>query len=85
MNSTIYDDIQTSSDTDLVVSIGSKSVAGIKPINEDCAGFFVPDDNLRLQNKGIALAIADGVSTAEAGQEASVTPSRLEPQPGACS
>ncbi|MCG8671064.1 MAG: bifunctional protein-serine/threonine kinase/phosphatase [Pseudomonadales bacterium] len=33
----------------------------------------MPDDQHRMQNKGIALAIADGVSTAEAGQEASLT------------
>lgn len=53
--------------------MGSYSIAGVKPINEDCVGYCLPEDGHKLQNKGIALAVADGVSTAEAGQEASLT------------
>jgi len=46
------------------------SEAGIKPTNEDCCGFFMPEDNL-INTKGIAVVIADGVSGSEAGKEAS--------------
>lgn len=60
-------------DHQLKVNIGCHSIAGIKPQNEDCVGFLVPEDKHKLENKGIAVAIADGVSTAEAGQEASET------------
>ena len=59
--------------TRLNVDIGSYSIAGIKPDNEDCVGFHIPEDNHKLETKGIAVAIADGVSTAEAGREASQT------------
>ncbi|KZY42323.1 MULTISPECIES: bifunctional protein-serine/threonine kinase/phosphatase [unclassified Oleiphilus] len=47
--------------------------AGIKPINEDSAGVKVPEDSYLLNNKGCALVVADGVSSAEAGREASHT------------
>lgn len=68
-------DINTKRDSgkNLVVDIGSYSIAGIKPQNEDCVGFVVPEDSNKLENKGVAIAIADGVSTAEAGKEASHT------------
>lgn len=41
-------------------------------MNEDAIGIRIPDDNL-LTTKGIAAVIADGVSAAEAGREASET------------
>ncbi len=47
--------------------------AGAKPINEDSAGVRVPEDNYLLSHKGCALVVADGVSSAEAGREASHT------------
>lgn len=49
------------------------SVKGLKPENEDCAAIEIPTDEYLLRNKGIALAVADGVSSAEAGKEASNT------------
>lgn len=42
-------------------------------VNEDCAGVSVPEDEHSLFNKGAVLAVADGVSSAEAGREASHT------------
>lgn len=42
-------------------------------VNEDCAGVSVPVDEHSLLNKGAVLAVADGVSSAEAGREASHT------------
>jgi protein phosphatase len=49
------------------------SVTGLKSHNEDCAGVLVPEDPYLALNKGIALVVADGVSSAEAGKEASQT------------
>ncbi|MDM3870381.1 bifunctional protein-serine/threonine kinase/phosphatase [Porticoccus sp. W117] len=46
---------------------------GRKAINEDCAGLHIPDDPYLLGSKGAALVVADGVSSAEAGKEASDT------------
>jgi len=57
----------------LTVDAAWCSIAGRKPINEDCAGLRLPDDEFLLQNKGVALVVADGVSSAEAGREASQT------------
>ncbi|WP_395344494.1 protein kinase domain-containing protein [Ningiella sp. W23] len=51
--------------------IGQYSIAGIKTINEDAAGAHQPEHEHALVNKGVALAIADGVSSAEAGKQAS--------------
>ncbi|MDP6968091.1 MAG: bifunctional protein-serine/threonine kinase/phosphatase [Gammaproteobacteria bacterium] len=45
------------------------SQTGRKHRNEDCLGFFAPQDNL-LTTKGACAIIADGVSSAEAGGEA---------------
>lgn len=55
----------------LAVKIGFASVAGMKAVNEDAVGGLVPDNPHALLNKGVALVIADGVSSAEAGQQAS--------------
>lgn len=54
----------------LRISAGQSSLAGRKEANEDALGIRVPADPL-LTTKGIALAIADGVSDAEHGKEAS--------------
>ena len=59
--------------TEAQLDIASFCEAGIKPINEDAVRFEQPVEAYRLENKGIVLALADGVSTAEAGREASRT------------
>ncbi len=56
--------------TELVVSTGQCSDAGRKPQNEDFHGLHIPDAG-QLRTKGIAAAIADGVSSCASGQEAS--------------
>ncbi len=55
---------------DLRVRYGQATTAGAKSENEDCLGIRIPDDEA-LTTKGIALVIADGVSAADAGKEAS--------------
>lgn len=59
--------------TYLSVEIGQCTTKGVKEQNEDHVGSFVPTASIQLENKGIALAVADGVSSAEAGREASQT------------
>jgi serine/threonine protein kinase len=54
----------------LQVAIGTFSEAGRKSCNQDCLGYRVPDENL-CRTKGIAAAIADGISSSEYGKEAS--------------
>ncbi len=49
------------------------STAGIKAVNEDAVGLRIPEDDYLLNHKGVAMVVADGVSSAEAGQEASRT------------
>ena len=56
----------------LAVSAAQRSEAGVKPDNEDCVGIRVPPEP-ELTAKGIACVIADGVSAADAGKEASET------------
>jgi protein phosphatase len=65
--------VTESETTYLTVGVGSCSTKGVKERNEDHVGSFVPTSLHQLENKGIALAVADGVSSAEAGQEASHT------------
>jgi serine/threonine protein phosphatase PrpC len=56
----------------LAVSIGQFSSAGIRPKNQDFLGAIVPAAPLdRL--KGVAVAIADGVSSSEVGHVAAET------------
>ena len=55
------------------VDAGAKATQGIKEINEDYAGFLIPNDPYLAKVKGMAFCIADGVSSAEAGKEASET------------
>ncbi len=54
----------------LAVTLGQCSDAGIKPQNEDFHSAFIPEDGL-LVSKGIAVAIADGMSGSDGGKEAS--------------
>jgi eukaryotic-like serine/threonine-protein kinase len=52
------------------VSVGQHSTAGRKDRNDDSYGVLVPEPAL-LAVKGIAMAIADGMSSSEAAKEAS--------------
>jgi serine/threonine protein phosphatase PrpC len=56
----------------LHIRIAQKSDAGRKPENQDTIGARIPEGNL-LTAKGIAIAIADGVSSSKAAREASQT------------
>ena len=56
----------------LQIEIGQHSIAGRKPRNDDSYGVVIPDDRT-LQTKGIAIAIADGMSSCVAAKEASET------------
>lgn len=56
----------------LAVTIGQHSTAGRKPENQDFHGSLAPDDDL-LASKGIAIAIADGISTSALGAVAAET------------
>jgi len=69
-NLTSFDEQQSAS---LAVEIGQHSIKGEKHQNEDFVASFIPQNELQLENKGIAAALADGVSSAEAGKEASET------------
>ena len=46
----------------LSVSVGQYSDAGKKPTNQDFYGAYIPGEPL-LSTKGIAAAIADGISS----------------------
>ncbi len=59
------------SENKLRLDVAFKSDTGRKPVNEDNAGAKSPAEAFLLENKGITLVVADGVSSAEAGQEAS--------------
>lgn len=54
----------------LVVTAAQHTTAGVKPQNEDSMAIQIPEGSM-LSRKGIVVAIADGVSAAEAGKEAS--------------
>ena len=56
----------------LAITIGQYSAAGRKPRNDDLDGLVVPPPAL-LETKGIAIAIADGMSSSEAAKAASET------------
>ncbi len=53
----------------LSINAGQYSEKGNKPRNEDSCGILVPKEPT-LTSKGIAIIIADGVSSAEGGREA---------------
>ena len=54
----------------LQVSIGQHSLAGAHAENQDFHGAFVPRGGL-LASKGVALALADGISSSRVSQQAS--------------
>jgi serine/threonine protein phosphatase PrpC len=56
----------------LAVTVGNFSDAGPKSTNDDSLGVTIPDERL-IQAKGIAAAIADGISSSERGKEAAET------------
>lgn len=56
--------------SELSITLGQQSIAGVKPRNEDFHGAIIPKDSA-ITSKGIAIAIADGVSASEGGKEAS--------------
>jgi serine/threonine protein phosphatase PrpC len=56
----------------LDISIGQFSSPGRKKINQDFYGAFVPEEP-QLSSKGIAVAIADGISSSNVSQIASET------------
>jgi len=55
--------------SNLIINAGQCSEKGVKEFNEDACGLRIPEGPL-LASKGIAAAIADGVSSAAAGREA---------------
>ncbi len=57
----------------MLLDAAFKTLAGIKAINEDSAGLRIPDEHYEQENKGAVFVVADGVSSAEAGREASTT------------
>jgi serine/threonine protein phosphatase PrpC len=54
----------------LQISIGQNSDKGRKEINQDFHGALIPDEPL-LSTKGIAVVLADGISSSSVSQEAS--------------
>jgi serine/threonine protein kinase len=54
----------------LTINAGQYSEKGSKAANEDCCGILVPEEPL-LTTKGIAVVIADGVSSSAGGRQAS--------------
>ncbi len=56
----------------LSVSLGQFSSAGRKALNQDFHGAYIPQEPL-LSTKGIAVAIADGISSSKVSQVASET------------
>ncbi len=54
----------------LSISAGQYSDKGLKEVNEDSCGIRIPEEPL-LTTKGIAVVIADGVSSSAGGREAS--------------
>ena len=54
----------------LKVSVGQYSDRGRKPANQDFHGVRIPEEPL-LTLKGIAIALADGISSSEVSQVAS--------------
>ncbi|MGL1921028.1 MAG: protein kinase [Hyphomicrobiales bacterium] len=54
------------------ISIGAYSDAGTKPRNEDSYGVMFPEE-AQAMTKGVAIAIADGMSTCPKAKEASET------------
>ena len=57
----------------LKITSSSFTTAGVKELNEDSAAIELPSDAYLLSSKGVVACVADGVSSAEAGREASNT------------
>lgn len=55
----------------LKVTVGQYSDKGVKAENQDSIGFSVPDNLALLETKGVACALADGISSSAAGKQAS--------------
>lgn len=58
--------------SELAISIGQFSSAGAKEANQDFHGLLVPEGD-ELVSKGIAIALADGISTSKLGAAAAET------------
>ncbi len=58
--------------TALLVSIGQYSDKGRKEINQDFHGVYIPEEP-QLSSKGVAIALADGISSSDVSQQASQT------------
>ena len=56
----------------LAIAVGQYSTAGRKPVNQDFHGVVVPREPV-LSAKGIAVAMADGISSSDVSQIASET------------
>lgn len=54
----------------LTISLGQYSDKGRKPSNQDFYGAYLPSEPLRA-SKGIAIALADGISSSDVSREAS--------------
>ncbi len=54
----------------LKISLGQKSDKGRKKINQDFYGAFIPTEP-QLSSKGIAISLADGISSSDVSQHAS--------------
>ena len=59
----------------LTISVGQYSSAGVKAVNQDFYGVATPSSR-QLDTKGIAIAIADGISTSKVSHIASQTATR---------
>ncbi|MCX4186716.1 bifunctional protein-serine/threonine kinase/phosphatase [Methylophaga sp. OBS4] len=55
----------------LKVTVGQYSDKGIKEENQDSIGFSVPGNLALLETKGVACALADGISSSAEGKQAS--------------
>src|SRR5689334_20711344 len=56
--------------TELQISVGQHSDPGRKPANQDFHGVFIPRGP-QLATKGIAIALADGISSSDVSDVAS--------------
>ncbi|WP_176330008.1 PP2C family protein-serine/threonine phosphatase [Oceanospirillum sanctuarii] len=63
-------DYQVGKQEALEVSMGEYSTAGLKALNRDFYGAYLPKEP-ELTNKGIALALADGINTSQVSHIAS--------------
>ena len=55
----------------LKVKVGQHSDKGIKEENQDSLGFSIPSNLALLETKGVACALADGISSSAEGKQAS--------------